>query len=249
MSNLHSQWQEISSASSTDKQIVADGKSLVDAQPQIQIIRETVVEQPQTIVMAGHNRSGIGSVFAGGLSVLAALGIAGGAYYFSESRDDAANSDTYVPTGQQSGNQIYEITNSEANNYTASEYSSSAEDGGCERKLTAIEGVPGAFTRKGSNTNLCWKLGEIVSDGMRMSGIITLWGESPHAGILDDDLLQKELAMGDISQEELRAFFTNFVLKDTADTTLIVLDREGENYYWETPNGVENVVIELKEEN
>lgn len=210
---------------------------------------EVVYVEPNTVnIISPPSRSGIGSIIAGLL--LSATAVVGGYVYLtsiekSSETIERENSDEDTNTVVGPVSNIYGLSGDVPSGNTSA--STTVLSSGCERQLSSVEDVVGAYTRTGSNTDLCWEIGESVSTNAGNAGVVTFWGESPYAGKLDDDLIREKFTSSDITSEELHAFFKSFVIDTVAETKFILIDRSGDNYQWPVGNSLENVVVSIKE--
>ena len=247
MSNIFEEWQEMNGKPTMEKLSPDQG---LDASQQASYLDQQPVRDSTVIsIVNPNNSSGIGAITKGFLvTTIAAVAALGTYLYIDRNSEDSMSlgSDITDDYPQTQGRHVYELSSSLGTTEQASIDQTEVRETGCQRQLSIVDGVAGAYTRNGSNTDLCWELGETVTAAGKTRGVVTLWGESPYAGKLDDEIIHEKISSNDISPDELVAFFSSFVLDSVTETDLVVVDRSGENYIWDVNGRSENVVVKLE---
>lgn len=244
MSRLYDEFIE----SQNDSSVEAAGVGKATINQEVVPPEQPYIEPNIVTIVSPQAKSAFGSVAAG---LLLGTAIAVGGYAYLSNVDN--NRDSVERENQAEDSNI--VTEPVDDIYGLSKdttsvgvmQSSGMTSSGCERQLSSVDGVPGAYTRTGSNTDLCWRIGEVVASSTGSAGVVTFWGESPYAGKLDDHLIREKLQSQDITTEELHAFFRTFVIDNVTDSEFILVDRSGENYQWPIDNKIENVIVSIKE--
>jgi hypothetical protein len=247
MSNIFEEWQEMNAEQTIEK--LTPDQSLTTAH-QITYLDQEPARDPTVIsIVNPNNSSGIGAITKGFVvTTIAAIAALGTYLYIDRNTEDSMRleSDIADDYPQSQVRPLYELSSSLGSTDQASIDQIEVRETGCQRQLSSVDGVAGAYTRNGSNTDLCWELGETVTAAGKTRGVVTLWGESPYAGKLDDEIIHDKISSNDISPDELVAFFSSFVLDSVTETYLVVVDRSGENYIWDVDGRLENVVVKLE---